>query len=413
MSRITVIDSIMGSGKTSWAIQAMNAASGPWLYITPYLDEVQRIVDSCPGRAFQQPQADSNSNKSDDLFKLASEGKNIASTHELFKRIDQDTMEMIRLNGYSLVMDEVLEVIQPLGIKPISSDPLFTKKVLEPESKNKSVCKIFPGPEQDLNGFYVMIGGRKIPVKEIRQWAEADRLVQVNGNVLLWLFPAHYFEAFKRIYNLTYLFDGSYTKALYDLNGFSYEYRSAGKLNGKWTLLDKKAGASFPSSYDPLIDIYSGKLNAIGDPANALSHTWWGKGREQKEAIMRRRLESFFRNNCGSQRSAGKALWTCFKQNKEGLKGRGYSRGWAPHNQRATNAYRPRSNLAYVINRWMNPQIKGFFDAKGVSLDENKFALSELLQWLWRSRLRDHKTINLYLPSARMRGILEGWISQN
>ena len=42
---ITVIDSIMGSGKTTWAIDYMNKAPADqkFIYITPFLNEVDRI----------------------------------------------------------------------------------------------------------------------------------------------------------------------------------------------------------------------------------------------------------------------------------------------------------------------------------------------------------------------------------
>lgn len=53
---ITVIDSIMGSGKTSWAIQHVNEAdycNDRFLYITPFLDEVKRIMDKTDVDFFQ------------------------------------------------------------------------------------------------------------------------------------------------------------------------------------------------------------------------------------------------------------------------------------------------------------------------------------------------------------------------
>ena len=40
--KVTVVDSICGSGKTSWAINYMNDNTDKkFIYITPYLDEIQ------------------------------------------------------------------------------------------------------------------------------------------------------------------------------------------------------------------------------------------------------------------------------------------------------------------------------------------------------------------------------------
>lgn len=49
MKEIKVIDSPCGSGKTEWAIKYINSlpADSKVLFVTPYLDEISRIIDSC------------------------------------------------------------------------------------------------------------------------------------------------------------------------------------------------------------------------------------------------------------------------------------------------------------------------------------------------------------------------------
>ena len=39
--------------------------------------------------------------------------------------------------------------------------------------------------------------------------------------------------------------------------------------------------------------------------------------------------------------------------------------------------------------------------------------MSEMLQFLWRSAIREGKEINVYIPSIRMRKLLEQWIKDN
>ena len=48
----------------------------------------------------------------------------------------------------------------------------------------------------------------------------------------------------------------------------------------------------------------------------------------------------------------------------------------------------------------------------GYPLDVDKLALSEMIQWIWRSAIRDGKEIWIYIPSSRMRGLLEDWIKE-
>jgi len=51
-----IIDSIMGSGKTTWAIKHMNAhPEQRYIYITPLLNETERVVHECPLLNFQLP----------------------------------------------------------------------------------------------------------------------------------------------------------------------------------------------------------------------------------------------------------------------------------------------------------------------------------------------------------------------
>lgn len=47
---------------------------------------------------------------------------------------------------------------------------------------------------------------------------------------------------------------------------------------------------------------------------------------------------------------------------------------------------------------------------KGASLNQELYALSEMVQFIWRSRIRDSETIDLYIPSARMRNLLIRWL---
>ena len=65
------------------------------------------------------------------------------------------------------------------------------------------------------------------------------------------------------------------------------------------------------------------------------------------------------------------------------------------------------------MNRYQNTGIKNFFLQHGVEVDEDGFALSEMLQFIWRSAIRDGKEIWIYVPSARMRELLRDWIAEN
>ena len=45
-------------------------------------------------------------------------------------------------------------------------------------------------------------------------------------------------------------------------------------------------------------------------------------------------------------------------------------------------------------------------------MDEDAYALSVMVQWIWRSAIRDGDEIYLYIPSSRMRTLLLDWIEK-
>ena len=117
---ITVVDARMGRGKSSAAIRYMNRYKGVkrFLYITPYLKEVERICEMCD---FEQPDSDHLS-KSIELKGHMRKGHNIAATHSLFYLMDEETLGLVRKYDYSLIIDEAIEVVERFNITPKDFD---------------------------------------------------------------------------------------------------------------------------------------------------------------------------------------------------------------------------------------------------------------------------------------------------
>ena len=108
-------------------------------------------------------------------------------------------------------------------------------------------------------------------------------------------------------------------------------------------------------------------------------------------------------------------IWTCYKDSAYKVierKTNRYKNNFLQMGARATNEYRDRYDVAYLVNRFVDPRIANFFSKKGIVIDRDLFALSEMLQWIWRSAIRDNRPINLYVPSSRMRGMLIDWMDK-
>ena len=124
---------------------------------------------------------------------------------------------------------------------------------------------------------------------------------------------------------------------------------------------------------------------------------------------MRKNLTNFFSNIAPVPSES--RMWTTFKSYSGKLsKARGVPRrdgAFAAMNSRATNDYREKTAVAYLVNRYYRPHIKEFFAIKGLMLDDDALALSEMLQFIFRSAVREGNPIQLYIPSYRMRRLLQ------
>ena len=88
---------------------------------------------------------------------------------------------------------------------------------------------------------------------------------------------------------------------------------------------------------------------------------------------------------------------------------------WIANTTRGTNDYIHCSHLIYLYDKHLNKFVARWLNDESRRFD-NAHALTELIQWVWRSRIRIGEPITLYLPASRMGGIfidwLEGWDSK-
>jgi hypothetical protein len=132
-------------------------------------------------------------------------------------------------------------------------------------------------------------------------------------------------------------------------------------------------------------------------------------------------LYNYLRNVKGAK--SDEILWTTFVDYKTDIQGNGYSRSvkkgkpdkegkacFIPFSTRATNRYKHKSVLAFCVNRFVNPSDVEFFAQREIVIDEEQLALSDMLQWIFRSRIREGQPIEIYIPSKRMRTLLYQWL---
>ena len=402
-----IVDAICGAGKTTAVINMINESDEEqkYLYITPFLDEVKRIKESCPQKHFKTPKFENGGTKLDSIKKLLAKGENIVSTHALFQKFDNAVMEIIRLNNYTLVMDEVAQVVDDFPITQYDYDNL-TNTYVDIEEDTKQL--VWRKEYKDYKGEF----------DNYKRLCELGSLVHYGGEkkLMVWLFPIKCFNAFDNIYILTYMFKSQLQSWYYDYYGLPYEFLSVdGNSLDTYHLIEYDDNKNYIKyDYSKLIHILdSEKMNRIGELDYSLSSTWYERNINEDIIIknLKNNMVNYFKNICPGISKDN--IWTTFKEYQYKLKGQGYSKGFIPVNSRATNEYKDRFNIAYPVNRFLNPYVKNFFTSNNIEINEDGWALSEMLQFIWRSAIRDGKEINVYIPSKRMRNLLKAWIEEN
>lgn len=396
--KINIVDGIMGCGKTSYFIKKMNEDDeNNYIYITPYLNEIKRIKQSVTTKRFYEPNNYGNG-KQDDLHELIIKNRNIASTHALFKTSNEETINLLKANSYILVLDEVMDVLEQINIKKDDIDLLISNNIISIDREHGNLV-VWNEDKIELDTMY----------NYLKKLCLNKNVFFVNNTLLMWTFPIEVFKAFKEVYVLTYMFKGQIQRYYYDLYNIDYEYKSIHNINGEYILGD------YIDNYDlteikSKINILDDKINVIGEEEYSLSKGWYKKNKNKLLVVqLQRNIENYFKHKINGK--SNENMWTTFKEYKGKLQGRGYTKGFVSLNARATNNYCDKFNLAYLSNRYLNPIIKQFFIERGVEINEDIYALSELLQWIWRSRIRKGESINLYIPSLRMRTLLIDWLN--
>lgn len=397
MTEVTVVDAVMGSGKTQWAIQHMNEA-GPlenFIYITPFLSEVSRIKESVTGRHFVEPTIFNDTSKLEDLKRLIASNRDIVSTHALFARADDEIVELLEQSGYTLVLDEVMDVVESVAIKAADIKRLQSNGDIVINEETMQVS--WTGDPEDNSRY-----------RDIRELAQAGSLYLFRGSFMVWAFPPAVFRAFPKAIVLTYLFKCQMQRYYFDLFGFTYDYKGVERVGDRYELCEHDVKKEGREKLRALINLYEGKLNDTGRGKYALSQAKLKKYDETTLQQIKNNTANFFRRYADNAKKDDVYLST-LKEVEPLITPRGFGKSLIPHNARATNEYADRRAVAYLMNRFMNRDKAAFFQDNGISVNEDLYALSELVQWLWRSRIRNGEPIHAYIPSERMRELLEAW----
>jgi hypothetical protein len=411
-TKIIVSDAMPSSGKTTKIIEQMANDKCTYIYATPTLSECHRIAGThylekdelkqplkredgqyekldkthpLYSKYFKHPEYNNENGKLGSLYNLIEYGENIVTTHSLFEMLDENTLNLLNQlkgigKGYKLVLDETLGVWSTYN--KITRSDLIGRI-------NDGICTV---AEDGLITWNESIFSSKD--SKYQDFAEKCRNKQIyfiSKRVMYYEIPSHLFDVFQEVHILTYMFEHSELACFLRICGIEYTINKWGKTVDDIIPLihildhDKLNNLSGDLSFTQLKsdkkDIDNGVVQELRKAIhNLYSYVW--------------PVPTQFR------------LWTTGKTVSSIIGNKRYNKSFLCFNTRGTNDYKHTTHLAYLLSVYMNPFLVRFLDNRGDGIDEEMYALSSMLQWIFRSAIRDGQEIYLYVPSVRMRGIL-------
>lgn len=414
---IYVCDAIMGAGKSSAAITYMNERPHQkFIYVTPFTDETARIQSACPELHFWTPaNLEEHEYMKREHFKhLVEVGLNIATTHVLFSLCDNEAIELIRAKDYTIIIDEAITAMDKLNAKADDIKMAMNSDWFQCINCDDGQAHEVVISDMEYNGDWM---------KDIRFYASSHRLVALKNDdgehrLYCWMVNPELFYAAKDTLVLTYLFDSSPMSYLFQMNQIDYEPLYVDRDGDRYFFSNElHYMPEYTARLDQMIHICQNeRMNAIGNSNRALSINW------SKEAVkrpgnghaneLRKNLENYFRNiHREDAKNPKDRMWSCHGVLETTLRGKGYTNRFLVFNTRAINEWRDAFVIAYCANVFMPVWEKRYYEQEGVIVNDDLYALSTMIQWIWRSAIRDGKEIWIYVPSRRMRQLLEKWIA--
>jgi len=414
-TQIELLDALPGCGKTYAITKYMSEnRDRPWLYLSPLASEVYPAYDDMStgehktvvekageyGLHFVHPSDGNEANKSEQVLEMLQEGLDVACTHNLMLRFTKQHIEAIALHKYNVVCDETLDLLS--GYNMSTDDYNFLKKQelisINPENGRVSFTDVKMGSHArysdvkllcDLGCLFAAPRSDRMLVTQL----STDLLKEANRFVLI-----------------TYNYENSLMDNFLSLHGFTCK-----RIDYIATRITNKEAKDRIIGLLNILELPS-VLTAQRGSSGKLSKTWWSNASaESKDQVI---------SAIGSCARKVKALkkediiFTLPKDVIEPQKKTSYKitnkfiskDSWLACNCRATNEYSKAILAVQAYNLYPNVAVVAYLQDMGCKIDQEKYALNMLIQWLWRGCIRNGEPMNVALLSKRMSLIFKDWL---
>lgn len=401
---VEIVDSCMGSSKSTNALKYMDDhPEQRYIYVSPLLTEVDiggRVPKALTNIEIFSP-SDENGTKGQHLLDLVKQGCSVCCSHSLYSSLTDEHFNQIAIGNYTVLIDEEINVIG--GFDNYSDSDI--KWLIEKGDVSIS----------DEDGMVSWVGDKEGITKEHKyhdflRCCDSGVLYasKRSSTMMVTQLPIRLFECAKRVIILTYLFKDNILDSFLRLKGF--EVISCKDIIPNE--VDKQKFKDLLNIIPPSKKVLKHKLNA----------TWWSEA----NGDMIKEVRNFTETTCKNLGVKGDdVLWTvpkerAVKMNNRGkilFKPRNYtvdSKGntcYLASSIRATNEYSYKTTMVHLINRYPLVCVNSYLQDYGCKMNVSVFALSEMLQWLWRGCIRNKEPMNIVIGSERMYWLFMNWLN--
>ena len=403
---IKIIDKPCGSGKTTAMLNNFNKQDN-YLVIVPLLSEVDRIVEGSKDAEFVQPHANDNNagTKYASLEEQLILGRNIVSTHKMYESLVPLAKAGL-LSDYHIIIDEVPDVVQSIATRSKTSiDEFYIHAGFIEVDEGSGLVR----PTQKWIDTQIQVADTLSP--KILSAAMSGCLYLQDRQMFIWALPQSILQAGLSLTVLTYKAEGSLFVAYLRKLEMPFQLETDVLMDEQFR---KKAAELITVEDIPALSRL--KLTHTGQQSGSKSASYCKKVSVSLKNLRDRKLKGV---------NIKDILVTCMKEawlkpaNDNKVKSGPLAKeshlsksNWIPNTTRGTNDYAHCSHLIYLydqyphpfIARWLGDSSREFADA---------YALTELVQLVWRARVRRGGPITVYIPSLRMRTLFEEWLRGN
>ena len=148
-------------------------------------------------------------------------------------------------------------------------------------------------------------------------------------------------------------------------------------------------------------------INDIGKENYSISKTWYNKNYNLHKTLSNNN-NNYLKNILKSH--AKESYWTTFISYQKKMSVKGCTTSFISMNVEKLKD--KRNNLSFLLNCFINPFFQRALKAQDIIISDDTYSLSILLNWI--INVSDiHKTINIYIPSKRMRNLLIEYLNDD